>query len=248
MIILFDVGNTSIYTGISNGEKIDNTFRMNTDPNRSADEYFMTFKSFIDPKLITGVIIGSVVPVVTQTLIEMTRRYIGINPVIIEPGTKTGVFVKADNPKEVGADLIANAAGLNTKKPTLIIDLGTANKFIYTKNDSITGVIIAPGLQLGIRALDGNTALLHEVDIKVPKKYLGNNTIHCIQSGVVYGTIVMIEGMVGRIKEEVKEDFDVIMTGGLSDILLPYIRLEITQDHELVLKGLLNIYHKNIQR
>lgn len=247
MIILFDVGNTSIYTGISKGNQIDDTFRMNTDIHKSPDEYFVTLKSFIDPSSITGVIIGSVVPLVTQTLIALTEKYLKIKPVVIEPGTKTGIFVKADNPKEVGADLIANAAGLNTLHPTLIIDLGTANKMIYTKNQQITGVIIAPGLQLSISALDGNTALLHEVDIKVPKKYLGNNTIHCIQSGVVYGTIVMIEGLVGRIREEVKEDFDVILTGGLSSLILEHIRLDIKLDTQLVLKGLLSIYHKNMK-
>lgn len=247
MIILFDVGNTNIYTGLSKGDVIVETFRMNTDIHKSADEYFVLLKSFVNPSVVTGVIIGSVVPLVTQTLIELTKKYLKFDPVVIEPGTKTGIFVKADNPKEVGADLIANAAGLSTPNPTLIIDLGTANKFIYTKNHQITGVIIAPGLQLGINALDGNTALLHGVDIKVPKKYLGNNTISCIQSGVVYGTIVMIEGMVGRIKEEVKEDFDVILTGGLSSLILEHIRLNIIQDPELVLKGLLNIYHKNIK-
>jgi len=247
MIILFDVGNTSIYTGISKGTLIDDTFRMNTDIHKSPDEYFVTLKSFIDPKVITGVVIGSVVPLVRQTLIEMTKKYLKLEPVVIEPGTKTGIFVKADNPKEVGADLIANAAGIKHTNPTLIIDLGTANKMIYVKNHQITGVIIAPGMQLGINALDGNTALLHEVDIIVPKKYLGNNTIHCIQSGVVYGTIVMIEGMVERIKEEVKEDFDVILTGGLSGLIIDHIRLDVTLDPELVLKGLLNIYHKNIK-
>jgi len=247
MIILFDVGNTNIFTGLSKGTIIDETFRMNTDVHKSADEYFVLLKSFVNPSDVTGVIIGSVVPLVTQTLIELTKKYLKFDPVVIEPGTKTGIFVKADNPKEVGADLIANAAGLATPNPTLIIDLGTANKFIYTNNHQITGVIIAPGLQLGINALDGNTALLHGVDIKVPKKYLGNNTISCIQSGVVYGTIVMIEGMVGRIKEEVKEDFKVILTGGLSSLILEHIRLEIIQDSELVLKGLLNIYHKNIK-
>src|SRR5690554_508520 len=247
MIILFDVGNTSIYTGISKGTLIDDTFRMNTDIHKSPDEYFVTLKSFIDPKVITGVVIVSVVPLVRQTLIEMTKKYLKLEPVVIEPGTKTGIFVKADNPKEVGADLIANAAGIKHTNPTLIIDLGTANKMIYVKNHQITGVIIAPGMQLGINALDGNTALLHEVDIIVPKKYLGNNTIHCIQSGVVYGTIVMIEGMVERIKEEVNEDFDVILTGGLSGLIIDHIRLDVTLDPELVLKGLLNIYHKNIK-
>ncbi|WP_162146804.1 type III pantothenate kinase [Acholeplasma granularum] len=245
MIILFDVGNTSIYTGLSDGEKIIETFRINTDSTKTPDEYYITLNNFLNNRKITGVVIGSVVPAVTITLLRISQKYFNLEPVIVEPGTKTGILVKADNPREVGADLIADAAGLSSLEPTLIIDLGTANKFIYVKNNQITGVIISPGVELSIKALDGNTALLHNVEIKAPKKYLGNNTITCIQSGVVYGTVVMLEGMVARIKEEVNEEFKVVLTGGLSKLISEHIRLNITRDSRLVLKGLLNIYLKN---
>ncbi|VEU82539.1 type III pantothenate kinase [Acholeplasma hippikon] len=245
MILLFDVGNTSIYTGVGKNGEILSTFRLNTDLNKTPDEYYLTIKEFVKPEEVTGIIIGSVVPQVTLSLIKIAEKYFKINPVIIQPGVKTGVMIKTDNPREVGADLIADAAGVETNDSTLIIDLGTANKFIYVKNKTITGVIIAPGIHLSIKALAGNTALLHEVEVKAPSKYLGNNTVNCIQSGVIYGTVTMIEGMVGRIKEEVKEDFKIILTGGLSRLIQEYLRLELIRDSRLVLKGLLNIYQKN---
>ncbi len=245
MILLFDVGNTSIYTGIYDGNTIVSTFRMNTELHKTPDEYFITIKSFVNPEKITGIVIGSVVPVVTISLVKICQKFFNVEPLIIQPGVKTGIFVKADNPKEVGADLIADVAGLDSDEPTLIIDLGTANKFIYVKNKTIIGVIIAPGIALSVKALAGNTALLHEVELKVPPKYLGNNTIACIQSGVIFGTATMIEGMVGRIKEEVNEPFNIVLTGGLSKLLQEHIRLDLTRDPRLVLKGLLNIYLKN---
>src|SRR5690554_1936341 len=125
MIILFDVGNTSIYTGLSDGEKIIETFRINTDSTKTPDEYYITLNNFLNNRKITGVVIGSVVPAVTITLLRISQKYFNLEPVIVEPGTKTGILVKADNPREVGADLIADAAGLSSLEPTLIIDLGT---------------------------------------------------------------------------------------------------------------------------
>ncbi|WP_035358040.1 type III pantothenate kinase, partial [Acholeplasma equifetale] len=246
MILLFDVGNTSVYVGVVENDEIISTFRMNTDTTKTPDEYFLTIKEFIDPSKVKGVIIGSVVPPITITLVRISEKYFNVPPILVQPGTKTGISVKADNPREVGADLIADAAGLSNNDPTLIIDLGTANKFIYVKNKTIYGVIITPGIQLQIRSLAGNTALLHEVEIKLPPKYLGNNTIHCIQSGIIYGTVVLIEGMVQRIKEEVNEEFSIILTGGLSKLIEKEVRLPLIRDSRIVLKGLLEIYKKNI--
>lgn len=245
MILLFDVGNTSIYTGISDGKEVLSTFRMNTELHKTPDEYYLTIKQLIDPALVKHIVIGSVVPTITVALLKIAQKYFNVEPIIIQPGTKTGVQIKADNPREVGADLIADAAGLSDDEPTLIIDLGTANKFIYVKHKTIYGVIIAPGIDLSIKALAGNTALLHEVEIKAPNRVLGNNTISCIQSGVIYGTAASIEGLVDRIKKEVNEPFKIILTGGLSSFMQDHIKLELVRDSRLVLKGLLNIYHKN---
>ena len=246
MTLLFDVGNTNIYVGLGNNNEIVDTFRLTTELNKSPDEYYLIIKNFINHSKITGVIIGSVVPQVTISLIKLVEKYFGVKPVILAPGVKTGIKVIADNPREVGSDLIAVAAGVDGDEPTLIIDLGTANKFIYLKNKTIKGVIIAPGISLSIKALNLNTALLPEVEIKFPDRYLGNNTIHCIQTGVLYGTVLSIEGFIKKIEEEVKEPFKVILTGGLSNLFSKYLDNSIIRDPRLVLKGLLKIYSKNI--
>ncbi len=245
MILLFDVGNTNIYVGVGEKDKILNTFRLTTELNKSPDEYYLTIKNFVDNYKISGIVIGSVVPQVTISLIKIARKYFNLEPLVLAPGIKTGIKVIADNPREVGSDIIAVAAGIDNGSSYLIVDLGTANKFIYVKKNTITGVIISPGISLSIKALNLNTALLPEVEIKFPNKYLGNNTIHCIQSGVLYGTVALIEGFINKIKEEVNEEFTVILTGGLSKLFLPYLNDKVIRESRLVLKGLLNIYYRN---
>ncbi len=245
MILLFDVGNTNIYVGFGEKDKILNTFRLTTELNKSPDEYYLTIKNFVDNYKISGIVIGSVVPQVTISLIKIARKYFNLEPLVLAPGIKTGIKVIADNPREVGSDIIAVAAGIDNGSSYLIVDLGTANKFIYVKKNTITGVIISPGISLSIKALNLNTALLPEVEIKFPNKYLGNNTIHCIQSGVLYGTVALIEGFINKIKEEVNEEFTVILTGGLSKLFLPYLNDKVIRESRLVLKGLLNIYYRN---
>lgn len=245
MILLFDVGNTNIYVGVGEKDKILNTFRLTTELNKSPDEYYLTIKNFVDNYKINGIVIGSVVPKVTISLIKIAQKYFNLEPLVLAPGIKTGIKVIADNPREVGSDIIAVAAGIDNGSSYLIVDLGTANKFIYVKKNTITGVIISPGISLSIKALNLNTALLPEVEIKFPNKYLGNNTIHCIQSGVLYGTVALIEGFINKIKEEVNEEFTVILTGGLSKLFLPYLNDKVIRESRLVLKGLLNIYYRN---
>lgn len=245
MILLFDVGNTNIYVGVGEKDKILNTFRLTTELNKSPDEYYLTIKNFVDNYKINGIVIGSVVPQVTISLIKIAQKYFNLEPLVLAPGIKTGIKVIADNPREVGSDIIAVAAGIDNGSSYLIVDLGTANKFIYVKKNTITGVIISPGISLSIKALNLNTALLPEVEIKFPNKYLGNNTIHCIQSGVLYGTVALIEGFINKIKEEVNEEFTVILTGGLSKLFLPYLNDKVIRESRLVLKGLLNIYYRN---
>jgi type III pantothenate kinase len=127
----------------------------------------------------------------------------------------------------------------------LVVDLGTAIKYIYVKHKTILGVIITPGVNISIKALVGNTALLPDIDIEVPKKVLGTHTIACMQSGVTYGVAAQVDGLIERIKEETKEDFDVILTGGLSEMIAPLCKYPLTRDPDLVLKGLLKIHARN---
>jgi len=246
MILLFDVGNTNISIGLSDGTNIVETFRLNTEVTKTADEYYIAMKSLFDMKSIKSVAISSVVPRITEKLKDISNRFLKLDPLCVGPGIKTGINVKTDNPREVGADLICGAVAVEPiKTPVLVIDLGTAIKYIYVKNKSILGVIITPGVTISIKALVGNTALLPDIDIEVPKKVLGTNTTSCMQSGVTYGVAAQVDGLIERIREEVAEDFTVILTGGLSQTIAPLCKHELTRDPDLVLKGLLNIFNRN---
>lgn len=245
MILLCDVGNTNLSFGISDGKDILDTFRLNTDVSKTADEYWIQMKHLIT-KDITEIAISSVVPRITEKLKDIAHKHFHLEPLVVGPGVKTGLNVKTDHPREVGADLICDAVGVEEfNKPMLIVDLGTAIKYIYVKNKTILGVIITPGVNISIKALVGNTALLPDIDIEIPKKVLGTNTISCMQSGVTYGVAAQVDGLIERISEEVKEPFDVILTGGLSQTIAPLCKHPLTRDPDLVLKGLLSIFNRN---
>ncbi|MBU1141724.1 MAG: type III pantothenate kinase [Firmicutes bacterium] len=246
MILLFDVGNTNISIGISDGKNILKTFRLNTEVTKTADEYYIAMKNLIDTTQVKAIAISSVVPRITEKLKDIASRFFNLDPLIVGPGIKTGIHIKTDNPKEVGGDLICGAVAVDSEtSPVLVIDLGTAIKYIYVKQKTIIGVIITPGVNISIKALVGNTALLPDIDIEVPKKVLGTNTISCMQSGVTYGVASQVDGLIERISDEVKEDFSVILTGGLSQTIAPLCKHPLKRDADLVLRGLLNIFNRN---
>lgn len=246
MILMFDIGNTTVGIALAKEDTILKTFRINTNLLKTADEYYLDIIRLIDNLEITDIIISSVVPQITDVLYEVSLKYFELTPITLKPGIKTGIKIKTDNPREVGADLICDAAAvINAEKPTLIIDLGTAIKYIYVKDNTITGVIITPGIEVSIKALVGNTALLPQIEITVPKNVLGNNTIECMQSGVTYGVSAQIDGLIDRIKKEVNETFDVVLTGGLAEIILPLISKPTIHRENLIFEGLLNIYKRN---
>ena len=245
MIVLIDVGNTEVKIGITKDSQIEQKFRVSTDRNLSVDAYYLLISPFLTGK-IDKVAIASVVPAVTKALKELFIKYYQVQPLIIGPGIKTGINVKTDYPKEVGADLICAVAGVrNESTPVLIVDLGTATKYIYMEKATIKGVIITPGVMISMRAMVSNTALLPEFDLEVPTKVLGTNTIACMQSGVTYGVAAQVDGLVERIKKEVGQYFKVVMTGGLSEIIEPLCHTQVVRDENLVLRGLYDILLKN---
>lgn len=246
MILLFDVGNTNVTIGLSDGIQMNHVYRLNTNVTLTADQYYIDMKNLFDFNQVEHVAISSVVPRLTEKLKEICQKHMNLTPLIVGPGVKTGVNIKTDHPKEVGADLICDAAGVDDDlSSTLVVDLGTAVKYIYVKDKMIKGVVISPGVTISIKALVGHTALLPDIDIEVPKKVLGTNTIHCMQSGVTYGVAAEVDGMITRIQDEVHESFKVILTGGLSDTIAPLCREEAIRDGDLTLKGLLKIFYKN---
>ena len=247
MLLLFDVGNTNICITTCENDIINpNITRMTTLLNRSCDEYYLIIREMINLKNIDSIAISSVVPDITTVLNEMCVKHLNINPLILGPKVKTGVSITADNPREVGSDLICDVAGVGNEE-ALIIDLGTATKYIYAKNKGLRGVVISPGVVISIKALINNTALLPEIEIKTPSRVLCNNTITCMQSGVTYGVASQVDGMIERIKKEVNNpDLKVIATGGLASLIIPLTNHQIEIDDLLIFKGLLEIYRRNM--
>lgn len=249
MLILFDVGNTNITVGIADLEKIKRIFRLKTQLNKTADEYYYSLRQMIDCEHVRGIVISSVVPEMTEIIKEISIRHFNVSPFILGQGVKTGLQIKCDNPHEVGADLIADCVGAyNSYGPdALIIDLGTATKYIYMEKNAFCGCVIAPGVQISMKALVDNAALLPKIDLRIPNKVIGTNTITSMQSGVLYGTIINVEGFIDRIKAEVnKPDLKVIATGGLAKLIIPYCHSDIILDETLTINGLLYLYKKNM--
>ena len=246
MLLLFDVGNTNIcITTYKNGQLNDNITRITTLLNRSADEYYLIIREILKIENVDAVAISSVVPDVTSVLKEMSLKHFKVEPIVLGTKIKTGVNLKTDNPREVGADLISDVAALKGEE-ALIIDLGTATRYIYAKNSTLLGVVICPGVNISIKALVSNTALLPEIELKAPQTVLGKNTIACMQSGVTYGVASQVDGMIDRIKEEVgNPNLKVYATGGLASLIIPLTKHEIIIDDLLTLKGLLEIYRRN---
>ena len=247
MVLLIDVGNTNICVVKYDGNNIcGKIVRIKTLVERTSDEYYLLLRDMVDLTDVKSVAISSVVPDVTLALKQLFEKYLNIDAIVLGPKVKTGVGIKADNPREVGADLICDAAAI-TQGEALVIDLGTATKYLYIKNKTLAGVVISPGVNVSIKALVKNTALLPNVDIKVPAKVLGNNTINCMQSGVTYGVASQVDGMIERIKDEVGNmNLRVIATGGLAALIVPLCKHNIEVDELLTLKGLIEIYRRNI--
>ena len=247
MIILFDVGNSNIKIGLSNGKDVKQMIRLKSEIHKTADEYYLVISNFLKGKNVEGAIISSVVPELTTILTVMCKEYFNIEPLVFGQKLKTGLMIIADNPREVGADLIADGVGSTAYgSNVLVVDLGTATKFIYVQNKIFKGCTIAPGVQSSLNSLVSSTALLPKIEIKAPKKVLGNNTITCMQSGVTFSYASMIDGMIQRIKqEEGLEELTVVATGGLAKAIVPLCFNEIITDEFLTLKGILQVYLKN---
>lgn len=248
MILLCDVGNSNIVFGFADNDKVVKSFRFKSFTNKTSDEYFILIKSMIDMYPIDDVIISSVVPIVTSALKKLFKDYYSIDAKILGQGLKTGIQLKVDDPKTVGADIICDAAGVANKyNECIIIDLGTATKYIYIKNNTFYGVSIAPGVAISMKALVSNAALLPSIELTCPKKVIGTNTITCMQSGVIFGAASQVDGMIQRIKNEIgNSDVAVVATGGLSSLIVPLCTHKIERVENLTLVGLLEIYKKNM--
>ncbi|MFO7636874.1 MAG: type III pantothenate kinase [Clostridia bacterium] len=259
MLLAIDVGNTDIVMGIYDNEKLVNVWRMATNKERSSDEFgvfFLTMLNNAGTKLteVDSVIISSVVPNLIYSLTHSIEKYFNVQPILVEPGIKTGLNIKIDNPKELGADLIADAvAALELYGgPLIIIDFGTATTFsaVNSKNEHL-GVVICLGVRLTAEALTKNTAKLPNIQIKKPDKVIGKNTVDSMQSGLVYGYVGKIDYLVNKIKDEMaengedREKIKVIATGGMARIIANEAKSIDEINGLLTLEGLRVIYERN---
>jgi type III pantothenate kinase len=248
MILLIDIGNSNIVFAFSNLEKINKSYRIKTLTDKTSDEYYILLKSMLDTCKFESVIISSVVPVVTSALKKLFKSYYDIDSIIVGPGVKTGVQLKVDDPKTVGADIICDCSGaMIYSDEAIIVDLGTATKYIYVKGNVFYGCSIAPGVSISMKALISNAALLPNIEFTEPKRVIATNTMACMQSGVILGSASQVDGMVDRIKAEIgKDDINVYATGGLSGVIVPLCKNKIELKPDLTLEGLLAIYKKNM--
>jgi type III pantothenate kinase len=253
LLLVIDVGNSNIVLGVYDGSTLIHDWRIATDKARTHDEYGILIHqlfrfSGIDPHSVDGIIISSVVPPLTGVLELLARNYFNTVPTVVGPGIKTGMSIHYDNPKEVGADRIVNAvAGFERYHTSLIIvDFGTATTFDYVNaKGEYCGGAIAPGLMISMEALFQRASKLPRVEVVKPPSVIAKNTVNSMQAGIVYGYVGLVDGIVTRMKGEMKDNPTVIATGGLARLIAPESKVIDHIEEFLTLEGLRILYQRN---
>lgn len=251
---MLDVGNTNTVLGVYEEDELKFHWRIETSRNKTEDEYGMVIKSLFQHVGITfdqieGIIISSVVPPIMFSLEQMCQKYFNIKPMIVGPGMKTGLNIKYENPREVGADRIVNAVAAIHEygSPLIIVDFGTATTYCYIDEDGhYMGGAIAPGITISTEALYSRAAKLPRIEIIRPDHIVGKNTVSAMQAGILYGYVGQVDGIVNRMKEQSKKQPTVVATGGLAPLIGEEAQSIDIIDPLLTLKGLCLIYKRNL--
>ena len=253
MLLAVDIGNTNITMGVFDDDALAAKWRIATDASRLADEYALMVNQLLpyrglSPAEVSAVAVCSVVPPLTPTFVELCRANFGVDPLVVGAGTRTGIRILYDNPRDVGADRIADAAAALHLYggPAIVVDMGTATVFdaISEKGEYLGGAI-APGLSVASDALFHSTSMLRRVDLAMPPNAIGKNTVHAIQSGLVLGSAEMVRGMVARFDKELGGGSKVIGTGGLAGLVERVANIFDVVNEDLTLAGLKLIHEMN---
>ncbi|MEN9577386.1 MAG: pantothenate kinase [Pseudomonadota bacterium] len=250
MLLAIDLGNTNLTFGLFDQDELVVTFRAQTVRGRTADEYAAVLRQLlqlheISPRAVDACILASVVPQLTDVLVDAAHIATKRRAVVVGPGMKTGIKVLYDNPHEVGADRVVNAVAVyeSEKRAVIVVDFGTATTFdCITGKGEYLGGVIAPGLQLSLDALMSRAAKLRAIEIAAPPQVIGKNTTHSLQSGAVFGYACMVDGLVAKIKRELAEPASVIATGGLASLVAPHTESIERVDPNVTLVGLRILY------
>lgn len=254
MLLAVDVGNSNTVIGVFEGRELVEHWRIATDAQRTADEFallfqgFMAFQNLSFSRNVHGVVLSSVVPLMTERLVEMTRKYFHFAPVVVRPGTKTGFAINMDNPREVGADRLVNAVATHDRfgGPGVVVDFGTSTNFdVYTADATFIGGVIAPGVMLSMEALSSRGAQLPKFELRRPRSAIGRNTVEAMQSGAVFGFAGQVDRIVEEILEVLGGDAVVVATGGLASAIVEECSTIDEHDPWLTLSGLRLIWERN---
>lgn len=254
MLLAIDIGNTNINIGVFQEQELRATWRIATDIHRLADEYAILLMNLLnqqslDKADITRVAMCSVVPPLTVVFEELSQKYFHISPLVIGSGVKTGVCIRMDNPREVGADRVVNAAAAHHLYggPVIVNDFGTATTFdtVSREGDYLGGGAIAPGINTAAESLFNRAAMLPRVEMTRPRNAIGTSTIAAMQSGLVFGYVGLVEGIIARIQQELGEKSRVVATGGYADLIAQETAVIEDVNPDLTLIGLRIIYQMN---
>jgi type III pantothenate kinase len=227
MLLAIDLGNTNLTIGLYDGDKLGQHWRLATDHARMPDEYGLQLLGLLDhagrmPADLTGISLSSVVPPLTGRLIQACQEYLKQDPLVVDTGVKTGIKIRYEDPKAVGADRVCDAVAVMHLYggPACVVDFGTATTFnAITKDGEYLGGAITAGINLAAEALFAHAAKLQRIDLQVPPSVIGRNTTHAMQSGLIFGFVAMTEGMVERFRKELGPDMKVVATGGLAALV-----------------------------
>ena len=253
MILTIDIGNTNIELGVVDEQGIVFQERISTDSDRTELEYAVLIKNALEVHgltgdEITGSIMSSVVPPLVHIIKSAIKKLIGITPMVVGAGLKTGLDIKIDNPKTLGADIVVDSVAAKEiyGAPCIVIDMGTATTItVISKNGDYVGGVIVPGVRSSLEALVSDTSQLPRVSLSSPKRFICTNTIDCMKSGIINGQAALVDGMIDRFWQELGYRTNVVATGGLSRVIIPKCNHDITLNNDLMMVGLKLIYDRN---